>query len=153
MVSANSTQAGGCSAQALASRRLRSERREVSSSLRVGAAPVKRDQWLRKTGAAPTRSELETSLRSERSRLLARACALHPPACVEFAETMLTKSDHAWRKKIPEAMALSGNEPLRQALSALLRMPPERYSDAQWQVLQSLIELLPLAAAQLRVVF
>ena len=125
---------------------------DIAAAL-IASMLAKRDQWLRKTGAAPTRSELETSLRSERSRLLARACALHPPACVEFAETMLTKSDHAWRKKIPEAMALSGNEPLRQALSALLRMPPERYSDAQWQVLQSLIELLPLAAAQLRVVF
>jgi ATP-dependent exoDNAse (exonuclease V) beta subunit len=66
---------------------------------------------------------------------------------------MLTKDHHGWRKKVPEAMVLSGNEPLRQALSALLRMPPERYSDAQWQVLQSLIELLPLAAAQLQVVF
>ena len=125
---------------------------DIAAAL-IASMLAKRDQWLRKTGAAPTRSELETSLRSERSRLLARACALHPPACVEFAETMLTKSDHAWRKKIPEAMALSGNEPLRQALSALLRMPPERYTDAQWQVLQSLIELLPLAAAQLRVVF
>jgi ATP-dependent helicase/nuclease subunit A len=119
----------------------------------IGSMLAKRDQWLRKTGAAPTRSELESSLRSERSRLLAKARALHPQASVEFAEAMLTKTDHSWRKKVPEAMALSGNEALRQALSALLRMPPERYSEPQWQVLQSLIELLPLAAAQLKVVF
>jgi len=119
----------------------------------IGSMLAKRDQWLRKTGAAPARSELESCLRSERSRLLAKARALHPQASAEFAEAMLTKNDHSWRKKVPEAMALSGNEPLRQALSALLRMPPERYNDAQWQVLQSLIELLPLAAAQLRVVF
>jgi ATP-dependent helicase/nuclease subunit A len=119
----------------------------------IASMLAKRDQWLRKTGAAPTRGELESSLRSERNRLLERARALHPKASAEFAEAMLTKADHGWRKKVPEAMALSGNEPLRQALSALLRMPPERYSDAQWQVLQSLIELLPLAAAQLRVVF
>jgi ATP-dependent helicase/nuclease subunit A len=119
----------------------------------IGSMLAKRDQWLRKTGAAPTRSELESGLRSERSRLLAKARALHPQASAEFAEAMLTKSNHSWRKKVPEAMVLSGNEPLRQALSDLLRMPPERYSDGQWQVLQSLIELLPLAAAQLRVVF
>src|SRR3954471_546327 len=125
---------------------------DTATSL-IGSMLAKRDQWLRKTGAAPTRSELESCLRSERSRLLAKARALHPQASAEFAEAMLTKTVHSWRKKVPEAMALSDNEPLRQALSALLRMPPERYSDAQWQVLRSLIELLPLAAAQLRVVF
>ena len=125
---------------------------ETAAAL-IASMLAKRDQWLRKTGAAPTRSELESCLRSERKRLLAKARALHPKASVEFAEAMLTKTDHAWRKKVPEAVALSGNEPLRQALSALLRMPPENYGDAQWQVLQSLIELLPLAAAQLRVVF
>jgi ATP-dependent exoDNAse (exonuclease V) beta subunit len=32
-------------------------------------------------------------------------------------------------------------------------MPPAHYGETQWQVLQSLIVLLPLAAAQLRVVF
>ena len=119
----------------------------------IASMLAKRDQWLRKTGAAPTRDELESCLRAERTRLLATARALHPKASVEFAGEMLTKGDHAWRKKVPQAMALSGNEPLRQALSALLRMPPERYDESQWQVLQSLIELLPLAAAQLRVVF
>src|SRR3954462_3893093 len=124
---------------------------DTATSL-IGSMLAKRDQWLRKTGAAPTRSELESCLRSERSRLLAKARVLHPQASAEFAEAMLTKKN-SWRKKIPEATALSGNELLRQALSDLLRMPPERYSDAQWQVLQSLIELLPLAAAQLRVVF
>ena len=124
-----------------------------AAGLLIASMLAKRDQWLRKTGTAPTRSELESVLQSERERLLARARSLHPQASVEFAEAVLTKSDHAWRKKVPEAMALAGNEPLRQALSALLRMPPERYADEQWQVLQSLIVLLPLAAAQLRVVF
>ncbi|HKQ25794.1 MAG TPA: UvrD-helicase domain-containing protein [Burkholderiales bacterium] len=124
---------------------------DIATTL-VASMLAKRDQWLRKTGAAPTRSELESSLRSERSRLLGRARALHPKASAEFAAELLTKK-FTWRANNPEAQALSGNEALRQALSALLRMPPERYSDAQWQVLQSLIELLPLAAAQLRVVF
>lgn len=125
---------------------------ETASAL-IAAMLAKRDQWLRKTGAAPTRSELESALQSERARLLARARALHPHAGVEFAEAVLTKTEHAWRKKLPAATALAGNEPLRQALSALLRMPPAHYGETQWQVLQSLIVLLPLAAAQLRVVF
>lgn len=112
----------------------------------------RRDQWLRKTGSPPTRAELENSLKHERERLLAHARALHPKASPEWAEALLTK-DHEWRKRVPEAVALSDNEPLRQALSALLRMPPERYSDEQWEVLAAIVELLPLAAAQLKVVF
>src|SRR5713226_4570413 len=118
----------------------------------IASMLARRDQWLRKAGAAPTRSELESSLLSERTRLLEKARALLPKASVELAEAMLTK-DFNWRKKVPQAMALSGNEPLRQALSALLRMPPERYDDAQWEVLGASLQVLPLAAAQLKVVF
>ena len=44
-------------------------------------------------------------------------------------------------------------EPIRQALEALLRMPEERYTDEQWQTLGAILELLPLAAAHLKVVF
>ncbi len=118
----------------------------------ITAMLARRDQWLRKTGSAPTRFELETSLANERQRLLAQARALHPKASPEWAEALLTK-DHEWRKRVPEAVALSDNEPLRLALSALLTMPPERYSDEQWEVLAAIVELLPLAAAQLKVVF
>jgi ATP-dependent exoDNAse (exonuclease V) beta subunit len=113
---------------------------------------ARRDQWLRKTGLAPTRLELENSLKSERERLLAHARALHPKASPEFAEALLTQK-HTWRKNNPEAQALSDNEPLREALAALLRMPPERYSEEQWEVLAAIVELLPRAAAQLKVVF
>jgi ATP-dependent exoDNAse (exonuclease V) beta subunit len=58
-----------------------------------------------------------------------------------------------WRKNDPEAQSLSSNEPLRQALAKLLSLPPERYTDEQWQVLGAMLELLPRAAAQLKVVF
>src|SRR5262245_53673180 len=50
-----------------------------------------RDRWLRKTGAAPTRSELEAALRSERTRLLQRAKALYPKASEALARGVLTK--------------------------------------------------------------
>ena len=118
----------------------------------ITAMLERRDQWLRKTGEAPTRNDLEDSLKKERERLLAHARALHPKASPELAEALLTQK-HTWRKNNPEAQALSGNEPLRQALCALLRMPPERYSDDQWEILAAIVELLPLAAAQLKVVF
>ncbi len=119
----------------------------------IASMLARRDQWLRKAGAAPTRADLESSLKKERERLIRHARSLHPKASLEFAEAMLTKNEHTWRKKVPEAQVLSDNEPLREALSALLRMPPERYTDDQWEILAAIVELLPLAAAQLKVVF
>jgi ATP-dependent helicase/nuclease subunit A len=113
----------------------------------------RRDQWMGKTGAAPTREELEASLASERKRLLARACALHPEACEAFAQTVLTKAGD-WRKKPkPAPPELVGNEPLRLALVALLEMPPERFTEEQWAALSAILDLLAPALAQLLVVF
>ena len=113
---------------------------------------AKRDQWLRKTGDAPTRAELELSLRGERARLLQYARSLHPKASLEFAAAVLTKSDYQYRKA-NQLKASEQTEPLRHALEMLLRMPNERYDDEQWKVLGAIMELLPQAAAQLKVVF
>jgi ATP-dependent helicase/nuclease subunit A len=124
---------------------------ETATSL-IAAMLAKRDQWLRKTGTAPTRKELEAAFLSERKRLLAHAKALHHKSSPEWAAEKLTKG-FTWRRADPEAQALSGNEELRRALQALLCMPPERYSDAQWEVLDSIIRVLPLAVAQLKVIF
>src|SRR5262249_9662505 len=44
-------------------------------------------------------------------------------------------------------------EHLRARLEALKMCPPCVYSDSQWQILAALIELLPLLAAQLNLVF
>jgi ATP-dependent helicase/nuclease subunit A len=117
----------------------------------IASMLARRDQWLRKTGSAPSRNDLEAALRRERNRLLAHARSLHPKASPEFAEAMLTK-EGTWRKKDTEAQSLSDNEPLRLALINLKKLPPERYSDEQWQVLGAMLELLPRAAAQLKVV-
>jgi len=114
---------------------------------------AKRDQWLRRTGSAPTRAELEANLQAERARILAYARTLHPKASVEFAAAALTKTDHKWRKQANPVPPAQQAEPLREALEALLRMPEERYTDEQWQTLGAILELLPLAAAQLKVVF
>ncbi len=113
---------------------------------------AQRDPWLRTTGLAPTRAQLEATLAAERARLLAAARRLHPAASVEMAEQCLTR-EKEWRKRPaapPELVAIAG---LREALVALQDMPPERYSDDQWDVLDAILKLLPLAAAHLKVVF
>jgi ATP-dependent exoDNAse (exonuclease V) beta subunit len=114
---------------------------------------AKRDQWLRTTGAVPSRHALETNLALERERLLAAAQALDPRVSEDFARTVLTDK-RTWRQRPTPAPAdIVGNEPLRKALSALLDMPPARYTDYQWEVLEAILKLLPYAAAHLKVVF
>src|SRR5688572_26812229 len=124
---------------------------ETAVSMLAGML-AKRDQWLRKTGSAPTRSELELSLRSERERILARARAHHPRASIEFAGVALTQN-YTWRQRGNPVPTEQQTEPLRQALEALLRMPEERYTDEQWETLGAILELLPRAAAHLKLVF
>ncbi|MEO8145034.1 MAG: UvrD-helicase domain-containing protein [Betaproteobacteria bacterium] len=114
---------------------------------------ARRDQWLRKTGLAPTREELEAAFSSERERLLEQARQLDPRSSVEFAKEVLIK-DGNWRKKPKPAPAdIVGNEPLRQALDALTKLPPDKYEDSQWEALEAMLALLPLAAAELKLVF
>src|SRR5688572_16380173 len=119
----------------------------------IAAMLAKRDQWLRKTGVAPTRSELEASLQAERARILAHARALHPKASPEFAAVALTKDKYTWRQRGNPVPPAQQTEPLRQILETLLRMPSERYDDDQWETLGAILELLPRAAAHLKVVF
>jgi ATP-dependent helicase/nuclease subunit A len=119
----------------------------------------RRDQWLRSTSRLPRRQQLEAPLAAERARRVAAARALYPGALPGDAEawkalaTSLLRQSGEWRKKSPEAQLLCENEPLRAALAAFLDMPPERYSDSQWEVLGAMSELVRCAAAQLRLVF
>ena len=48
---------------------------------------------------------------------------------------------------------LQNNDDLRGILSDMRRLPPPRYSEAQWEVLGAIIRLLPYAVGQLKVVF
>ena len=112
----------------------------------------RRDQWLRKTGGAPTRAELEAALKEERERLMARAQALWPQASPERAEALLTKKGE-WRKRPAAPAALVAIEGLEGALAALLSAPPEKYSAAQWEALEAILQLLNPAVAQLRLLF
>ncbi len=112
----------------------------------------RRDQWLRKTGSAPGRAELEAAFAAEHSRLLARARALHPAASADLARELLTTKG-TWRVRNKAAQALADNEPLRVALVALTSLPPVQYADTQWEALSAMLGLLPRAVAQLMVVF
>jgi ATP-dependent helicase/nuclease subunit A len=113
---------------------------------------AKRDQWLRTTGSVPTREDLEANFALERERFITAARSLHPQACVEMADQWLTEKG-TWRKRPatpPELVAIPG---LREALIRLQDMPPEGYTDYQWEVLEAILKLLPYAAAHLKVVF
>jgi ATP-dependent exoDNAse (exonuclease V) beta subunit len=124
---------------------------DAATSL-VATMLAKRDQWLRKTGLAPTRSELESALQAERSRLLANARRLHPKASPDFAAAALTQN-HTWRQRGNPVPPAEQTEELRRALEMLQRQPAERYTDAQWETLGAILELLPRAAAHLKLVF
>ena len=100
------------------------------------------------------------------------------PRWLALAELVLT-ADGEWRKRLDknlgfpapktkaEAEALGAPRDAHQqliarlkdapgllaALQALRQLPAPRYDDAQWQVLQALLDVMRLAAAQLHVVF
>ena len=103
---------------------------ETAAAL-LAAMLARRDQWLRNAGNPPTRAELEVALRFERNRLLVKASALQPGASPEFAASVLTKGPkYTWRKKNTTAQVLESRpdgEEVRQALAALLNLPPPAY--------------------------
>ncbi len=112
----------------------------------------RRDQWLRKTGAAPNRAELESTLAAERKRLLRTAQALYPQASVEMASEVLTQKGE-WRKRPPAPPELVNIPGLREALVALGAAPPPAYSGTQWEALEAILALLNPALAQLLALF
>ena len=114
---------------------------------------ARRDQWLRTTGAARSRERLEANFASERARVVAAAKRLHPDASLEMSQKYLTKTERTWLKRPPAPPELVAIPGLREALIALQEMPPERYTDYQWEVLEAIMKLLPYAAAHLKVVF
>ncbi len=112
----------------------------------------RRDQWLRKTGRAPPREELESSLAAEAARLLRNAQALYPDASLQLAHDVLTKAGE-WCKRPPAPPQLVAIPGLREALCALRTAPGPRYSEAQWETLDAILGLLEPALAQLLILF
>ncbi len=86
-----------------------------------------------------------------------------------LAELLLTRNG-AWRRRVNIKLGfpprstqsgrmtgllrdLSGTEGLRRRLAAIRGLPGARFTSQQWQVLRALIEVLPFAAAELKLVF
>ncbi|MDH3280472.1 MAG: UvrD-helicase domain-containing protein, partial [Gammaproteobacteria bacterium] len=86
-----------------------------------------------------------------------------------LAELLLTRKD-AWRRSVNVKQGLppgseqraamlalldtlSGESGLRRRLAEIRRVPGPRFGERQWQVVKSLIEVLPFAAAELQLVF
>src|SRR6267378_964694 len=111
-----------------------------------------RDRWLRKTGAVPTRAELEATLAAERERLLRKAKALFPGASEALARGVLRK-DGQWLQRPAAPEHLKKIPGLREALFALCNMPPAEYEDRQWEALEAILALLKPAVAHLKVLF
>ena len=66
----------------------------------------------------------------------------------------LPKDDGPMKARVGELLRrLGSEEPCRALLAQVRHLPEPRYSDAQWQVLEAMLKLLPLAVAQLRLVF
>ena len=106
---------------------------------------ARRDQWLRKTGRAPTRKELEAAFRFERDRLLARANALERARIGGIRRRRADQEGHLAREAQDRAGARLAPrcEALRLALRRSCPLPPDRYSDAQWEALEAMLALLP----------
>ena len=68
-----------------------------------------------------------------------------------------TPAEKARRKQCIEFLAelgrLPGAEELCEALNRIRRLPDPHYTESQWQFMQAVLEVLPLAAANLQVVF
>lgn len=64
------------------------------------------------------------------------------------------QTHHDYRDRLTAIVTtLSENEPLRLALTELFHLPNLQYQDNQWDALQSLLHVLKIVAAQLRVTF
>ena len=126
---------------------------DIPKATRLLADRLKdRDRWLRKTGEAPTRAELEATLASERTRLLDKAKALYPKASEALARGVLRK-DGEWMQRPAAPENLKKIPGLREALYAVYNMPPAEYDERQWEALEAILALLKPAVAQLKVLF
>ncbi|MBX3650092.1 MAG: UvrD-helicase domain-containing protein [Burkholderiales bacterium] len=64
------------------------------------------------------------------------------------------KPGQPWKTRALELFAaLDAGADFREALADMRRLPPERYSDGQWQALGAILRLLHYAVAQLKLVF
>ena len=135
---------------------------------------ARRDQWLRALVQGLDRTHLEAGLEAECKRALAAAddtfAAAKLPLPVAGGEAGVEARLTQWRAAAREFLTQKGtwrarnataqqykdheqSKLLRAALLELGGCPPARYSDAQWETLGAIARLLPVAVAQLKLVF
>ena len=76
-------------------------------------------------------------------------------AAINAIKNTTLKTEIQTRKKqcLNLIAELSQNDLIRESLMALKQAPPLHYTNSQWQILQSLFELLPVLVAHLKVIF
>ena len=120
----------------------------------VVAMLPRRDQWLRHVMAPESdRSLHEAAMRASRARpMLTSGTAGDWRKQVNIRQGFAPKTP---AKERMEAILreLRGRDELRDQLREVRRLPGGAYSASQWAMLRTLIEVLRLAAAQLRVLF
>lgn len=76
------------------------------------------------------------------------------PAPTTVRDTALKERLSEMKQRMAELLsALQSEETFRQQLQLLRRLPPERYTDEEWETLQALFSLLKVAAGYLLLVF
>ncbi len=149
---------------------LDNDRAKIRSLLRGMLS--RRDQWLPKLtsmrGMENIRSLLEESLAQTIHETLDQVAAAIPleldfalmqvaypasqNAWLDLANLLLTEKN-TWRKRVAKKEGLQGHEDFRQGLIAVKNLPPPCYTDQQWNIVESLLKVLPELAAHLTVVF
>ena len=125
---------------------------------------AQRDHWLRTLRTPWDRASLEATLDEVRRAAVDVARELWPSGTVSprtgdvdgwiaLAKQWLTKDGKKWLQKSSAPEAVRGNEELRIAMREIRKLPAARYPEEQWEALDAILRLSPLAAAQLRVVF
>ena len=124
---------------------------------------ARRDQWLRTLERRTDRASLESALDEVRRVAVEEMLALWPAGekCPKLdtdgwiaqAAAWMTKEGE-WRRKDPIApAAVRAVDAMLDAMCAVKNLPPGKYSDVQWDALEAMMSLAPLAIAQLQVVF
>jgi ATP-dependent exoDNAse (exonuclease V) beta subunit len=103
------------------------ERWEGIAELLMTEAGAWRKRWTKKEGFPASNSGRDKQQRAQFTEMKGRMAALME--------------------------SLAGENGFRERLAVLRELPPQRYSDDEWETLQALFELLRLAAAHLSLVF
>src|SRR5258708_3493585 len=124
----------------------------------------RRDQWLRHLLLpAGIRDQVEFSLAEliqnviRELRAAAIDARLQPipgdlQSWKDLAAELLTKDDK-WRKRHPVAQRVAGNDDLLERFKRLRNLPPPEFTEAQWDAIEAIVAILPIAVADLPAVF